>query len=695
MAQANTTLRISELDFDSIKTNLKDFLRSQNQFQDFDFEGSGMSVLLDLLAYNTHYLGFYLNMVANEMFIDTAQLRNSILSHAKLMNYQPTGTVSPTALVNITVTPSINEDQDATTLTLPAYTTFLCEPLDGISYQFMTTEADSAVKVGSSFTFSNVAIKQGELTTLTYTVSPSNAKRRYTIPSATVDLDTIVVTVQESQSNTFTTAYTKAEDLTTITANSTIYFVEENPDSNGSYTMTFGDGVIGKALANGNIIFIRYIDCQGSAANKANTFTLITPINGYDDNVTVTSVSAASGGSEKETLEQIRKRAPIHYTVQNRAVTVDDFKSIITSDYPHIESVSVWGGEENVPPIYGKIFISLNPEDGYEISLTEKERIVNEIISNRSVLTVIPEIVDPDYVYLLFVAKVNYDSNLTAYNEAELRELCRNAFIDYRDNSLRTFESIYRNSSLYRVIDSVDNSITSSEIGIYLQKRFEPTLNSTKNYELKFNTSLYKGSPTNRLYSFPAVTVQDINGIDRNVYFEEVPDSYSGIDSINVINPGSDYTSTPTVTITGDGTGATATAKIINGKLSSISIDNRGSNYTRATISIIGGEGTGASAVAVLQNRVGDLRTYYYQSNGEKVIVNNKAGTIDYNEGIVYLTNFTPIAIISNENYPNDTVTLNISPLSETIYPLRNRILELDTNDSSSIQITMVDENSL
>ena len=695
MAQSNTAIRVSELDFDSIKTNLKEFLRSQNQFQDFDFEGSGMSVLLDLLAYNTHYMGYYLNMVANEMFIDTAQLRNSILSHAKLMNYQPTGTVSPTAIVNITVTPSINEDQDATTLTLPAYTTFLSESLDGISYQFMTTEADSAVKIGSSFTFSNVAIKQGELTALTYTVSPSNAKRRYTIPSATVDLDTIVVTVQESQGNTFTTAYTKAEDLTTITANSTVYFVEENPDSNGSYTLTFGDGVIGKALSNGNIIFVRYIDCQGSAANKANTFTLTTPISGYDDNVIVTAISSAAGGSEKETIEQIRKRAPIHYTVQNRAVTVDDFKSIITSDYPHIESVSVWGGEDNVPPIYGKIFISLNPEDGYEISLTEKERIVNEIISNRSVLTVIPEIVDPEFVYLLFVAKVNYDSNLTSYNEAELKELCRNAFIDYRDNSLRTFDSVYRNSALYRIIDAVDNSITSSEIGIYLQKRFEPTLGSTKNYELKFNTSLYKGSPTNRLYSFPAVTVQDINGIDRNVYFEEVPDSYSGIDSINVVNPGSDYTSTPTVTISGDGTGATATAKIVNGKLSAITIDNRGSNYTRATISITGGEGSGATAVAVLQNRVGDLRTYYYQSNGEKVIVNNQAGTIDYDEGIVYLTNFKPTAIIANENYPNDTVTINISPFNETIYPLRNRILELDVNDSSSIQITMVDENTL
>jgi hypothetical protein len=695
MAQANTTLRIAELDFDQIKTNLKDFLRSQQEFQDFDFEGSGMSILLDVLAYNTHYNAFYLNMVGNEMFIDTAQLRNSIISHAKLMNYVPRGTVAPTAVVNITVTPSSNEDQDATTLTMPAYTTFLSEPLDGIAYQFMTTEADTSVKVGNSFTFSNVSIKQGELVTMTYTVSPTNTKRRYVIPSSTVDLDTVVITVQESAVNTFTTLYTQSEDLTTANSSSTIYFIEENPDSNGSYTVTFGDGVIGKQLSNGNIIFIRYLDCQGDAANKANTFTLTTPINGYDDNVTVTSVSAAAGGAPKETIEQIRKRAPVHYTVQNRAVTVNDFKSIITSDYPNISSVAVWGGEENVPPIYGKIFISLNPIDDYEITQTEKDRIVNEIISNRTVLTVIPEIVDPDYVYVLALAKANYDSRLSVYDETQLSTLIREAILDYRDNYLRTFDSVYRNSVLQRKIDDVDRSINSSELNIYLQKRFQPTLDETKNYELKFNLPLYKGSPTNRLYSFPAVTILDNNNVERDVYFEEVPDSYSGIDSIDVINPGQEYTSVPTVTISGDGTGAAATAKIVNGKLASITVDSRGSNYTRATVSITGGDGSGATAVAILQNRIGDLRTYYYQSNGEKVIVNPTAGTVNYEEGIVYLTNFTPLAIIENDNYPNDTVTINISPLNETIYPVRNRILELDENDSSSIQVTMVDENGI
>lgn len=695
MTQANTTLRISELDFDSIKTNLKEFLRSQTEFQDFDFEGSGMSVLLDLLAYNTHYMGYYLNMVANEMFIDTAQLRNSIISHAKLMNYNPTGMVSPTAIVNITVTPSINEDQDATTLTLPTYTTFLSEPIDGITYNFMTVNANTATKSDGSFTFSNVAIKQGELMTFAYTVSPSNTKRRYTIPTSSIDLDTLVITVQESSVNTYTTYYTRAEDLTEISANSQIYFVEENPDSNGSYTLTFGDGVIGKQLANGNIIYARYFDCQGSRANKANTFTLTTPINGYDDNVIVTSVSAAAGGAEKETIEQIRKRAPIHYTVQNRAVTIDDFKSIILADYPNVDSVAVWGGEENVPPVYGKVFLSLNPVDNYAISDAEKARIVNNVISNRSVMTVLPEIVDPEYVYLLILARVNYNSRLTSYNETELKAICREAIIDYKENNLNTFDSIYRNSTLHKQIDNSDNSITGSEIDVYLQKRFEPTIGEAKNYELTFNTPLYKGSPTNKLYSFPSVTVADINGISRAVYFEEVPDSSSGIDSISVVSPGNDYTSVPTVEISGDGTGATATAKIVNGKLSSITITNRGSNYTRATVSILGGEGSGATAIAILQNRIGDLRTYYYQSNGEKVIVNDQAGTIDYEEGIVYITNFTPLSITENENYPNDTLTINISPLNETVYPLRNRIINLDETDSASIQITMNDENGI
>lgn len=696
MAQANTALRVSELDFNSIKANLKEFLRNQAEFTDYDFEGAGMSVLIDLLAYNTHYMGYYLNMAANEMFVDTAQLRNSIISHAKLMNYVPSGENAPTAVVNITVTPSVLEDQVPQTATLAKYTQFLSDPIDGIAYNFITINSNNATKTANgAFHFNNVQLKQGELQTMTYTVSPSNTKRRYTIPSGTVDLDTIVVTVQESIANTVTTSWTEAEDLTALKANSTVYFVEENPDSNGSYTITFGDGVLGQSLSNGNIVFIRYLDTQGIAANKANSFTLVQTIDGYSDNVIVTPVTAAAGGAPKETIEQIRFRAPIHYTVQNRAVTTADYQSIILSDYPNIHSASVWGGEENDPPIYGKIFISLSPVDGYAISLIEKQRIISEILENRSVLTVTAEIVDPEYVYFIVIAKAYYDDRLTSLDEDELAALIRATVIDYRDSELRTFDSVFRNSVLQRSFDAVDPSITSSELNVYLQKRFEPTLNETKNYILNFNVPLYKGSSQDKLYSYPATTVTDINGISRDVYFEEVPDSFTGLDSIDIIDPGTNYEVAPTVTITGDGIGATATAKIVNGRVTSITITNRGINYTRATIAITGGEGAGATATAVLQNRTGDLRTFYYKTNGEKVIVNAAAGSIDYDKGIVRINGFMPTALVANANYPNDTLTINIKPLSETIYPLRNRIMDLDDNDSSSIQVTIVNENAI
>lgn len=695
MSQANTALRITELDFNSIKTNLKEFLRSQSEFVDYDFEGSGLNVLLDVLAYNTHYMGYYVNAVANEMFIDTAQLRSSIISHAKLMNYVPSGEIAPTAIVNITVTPSVLEDQISQSLTIPRYTQFLSEPIDGISYNFITINSNNTTKTANgTFRFTNVSLKQGELQTITYTATPSNTKRRYTIPSGSVDLDTITVTVQESISNTLTYSYTKAEDLTELTSNSTIYFVEENPDSNGSYTLTFGDGILGQSLSNGNIIFIRYLDTQSTSGNKANTFTLTSDIGGYNDNVIVSSVTAAAGGARKETIEQIRTRAPIHYSVQNRAVTSTDYQSIILQDYPNIYSVSVWGGEDNDPPIYGKIFISLSPVDGYAISLVEKQRIISDILTNRSVLTVTSEIVDPEYVYFIIVAKVYYDSRLTSYDNNELGSLVRGAVVDYRDNNLRSFSSVFRNSVLQRLIDGVDSSITSTELNAYLQKRFEPTINETKNYILNFNSALYKGSSQDKLYSYPAVTITDINGVSRNVYFEEVVDSFSGIDSIDIINPGTNYTTIPTVTITGDGIGAAATAKIINGRVTNITVINRGINYTRATISITGGEGSGATGTAILQNRTGDLRTYYYKTNGEKIVVNSKAGTIDYDKGIIRITEFTPTAIVENSNYPNNILTINIKPLSETIYPLRNRILDIDDTDGSSIQIIVIDENA-
>ena len=263
---ANTTLTVTDLDFDSIKNNLKTFLRSQSRFQDFDFEGSGMSVLLDLLAYNTHYNAFYLNMIANEMFLDTSKLRQSTVSHAKLINYVPESSHGAETKLNIRVTPAAGEDQNTSSLTLDKYTKVYGASLNGVNYPFVVLDSYTVNKDGSSFLFSNVAIKQGEVITRQFLMDPTNTKRRFEIPSANVDLSTVIVTVQESASDTETSVYKVAEDLTEITRDSKVYFIEENED--GNYRLYFGDDVIGKKPIDGNIINVTYIDTAGSVANK-------------------------------------------------------------------------------------------------------------------------------------------------------------------------------------------------------------------------------------------------------------------------------------------------------------------------------------------------------------------------------------------------------------------------------------------
>ena len=257
MAEEKAALRVSELDFASIKENLKTYLRSQTEFQDYDFEGSGMSVLLDILAYNTHYMAYYLNTTANEMFLDSAQLRSSILSHAKLMNYVPGSPQGALSKINVTVTPSNSEDQASTTLTLNKYTRLLGTDKDGVNYPFVTLYSNTAIKSSGAFNFANVVIKQGEVNSIQYQMTPSNTARRFAIPSSNVDTTTVVVNVQESSSNTDISTYTLADDITEITANSKVYFLEEN--ENSEYTFYFGDDVIGKKPRNGNILSLIHI----------------------------------------------------------------------------------------------------------------------------------------------------------------------------------------------------------------------------------------------------------------------------------------------------------------------------------------------------------------------------------------------------------------------------------------------------
>ena len=686
---ANTTLTVTDLDFDSIKNNLKTFLRSQSQFQDFDFEGSGMNVLMDLLAYNTHYNAFYLNMIANEMFLDTSKLRQSTVSHAKLINYVPESSHGAEAKLNIRVTPSTSEDQVASTLTLDKYTRLFGGALDGVNYPFVVLDSYTVNKDGNSFLFSNVTIKQGEVVTRQFLMDPTNTKRRFEIPSQNIDLNTVIVTVQESAASTNTSVYNIAEDLTEITRDSKVYFIEENED--GNYRIYFGDDVIGKKPTNGNIINVTYIDTLGSIGNKISSFSMANTIGGlYNDNVSVSSTSSSYSGSEKETIEQVKYRAPYFYSAQNRAITTYDYETLITKDYPNIDSVAVWGGEDNVPVVYGKVFLSLKTKENFFLTNLEKENIKNTLITNRNVLTVTPEIIDPSYTYILVRGSAYYDSTLTQYTAAQIRSFVVASIEDYKTDYLGKFKSGFQKAVIQQYIQDSEKSITGSDIKVILQKRIPITLNQTKSYTVDFGVPIKKGDFNSSISSYPSLGIVDTNFITRQLFFEEVPSINSGIEKIDIINGGVNYTTVPTVTIVGDGTGATGIAKIYGGRVTSIEMTNRGSNYTRAAVSISGETGIGVVVEPILQSRVGTLRTYYLNESGEKIFVNSNAGTIDYDNGIIVLTSLLPVSVASNAYYEPNVLTINTFVDKEIITSIRNKIIDIDVDNPLSYQIEIV-----
>ncbi len=689
MSHANTSLRVADLDFNSIRNNLKTYLNSQSEFTDYNFEGSGLSVLLDILAYNTYYNSFYLNMAANEAFLDTAQIRQNILSQAKLINYVPTSPHSAEAMVNIRVTPTTTENQTVGYITLDKYTRLLGADIEGRSYPFVTINSNTAYKSAGSFAFSNVWIKQGEVITQQFSMSANNKTARFEIPSANVDTTTLTVTVQESSANSYTEEYHLSTDVTQATSNSRIYFLEENENLN--YTLQFGDGILGYRPKDGNIVIATYISTQGSEGNDVSKFSFIDPVGGYyTGNVRVSTVESSQAGSDKEDIDRIRLRAPQFYTAQNRAVTVRDYESLIMKDYPHVEAASIWGGEDNEPPVYGKVYISLKTRGYFALSNLEKENIKQNLIENRNIITVTPVIVDPDYIFVTVRGKVYYDPALTTKTGNELLDIVRQATYDYADAELNTYKSTFKKSKLQAAIETADAAITGSDITIYLQSRQKIDTTQSKKYYFNFKSSIEKGTFTNKLFTYPQITVHDSGGAARNVFYEEVPDSFTGVDAITIDNAGINY-STANVVITGDGTGAAAKATVVNGRIVSIEITHKGINYSRAVVTI-NGNGTEAAATAVLQARNGILRTYYYDTLGSKIIIDENAGTINYDTGEVVLNAIKPLAVVANDYYDTNILTMNVVADDEVIPPLRNRILTVDSNNIQSVQLEMVVE---
>jgi hypothetical protein len=678
-------LRVTELDFDAIKQNLKNFLKQQSEFTDYDFDGAGLSILLDILAYNTHYNAYYLNMVANESFLDTALLRDSVVSHAKTLGYTPYSTRAPVAIINFTIDSTTTTPATAT---LPEGYAFLSNQIDSKAYNFVVLNDTTVTKSNTQFFFENLQIFEGQLITYSFIYDQgSNPKQVFTLPDTNIDTTTIKVIVNPSSSNTATATYTKVTDVLDISSTSEVFFLQE--ERSGNFQIYFGNDVVGKALPDGAIVSVTYLVTAGTEANKANNFvataTVVDSLNNGLSDFIITPVSAASGGADRESVDNIKFSAAARFSTQNRLVTFKDYETYILNNYPNIDSISVWGGEENEPPIYGKVLISMKPKENYYISEAEKRRIIDEIIKPKAIIAVQAEILDPEFLFILVDVEAQYDARKTTNTEAILKERIRNAIINYSNTFLNKFASKIIDSKLETAIDSVDtNAIIGNEIEIKVQKRFEPELNTPQSYNIKFNVPLHRGTVADRLSS-TEFDIVDSDGIRRSVVFEEVPQSFTGISSVQVTNPGTGYTSTPTVTITGDGIGATAEAVVVNGTIQSISVTNRGIDYTRAIATISGGFGFGAEASVIIDAAVGSLRTIYYDTNAQRQIVDSSAGTINYNTGEVNIDDINILSVSSTDGL----IRLTIEADEGIIESARNTIITVDETDPVSIVVNL------
>jgi hypothetical protein len=687
MAAANSNIQLSDLDFNTIKSNFITYLQGQDAFKDYNFEGSSMSVLLDVLAYNTQYNSYYLNMVANEMFLDSAIQRASVISQAKVLNYTPKSAIAPTAEINV-----VFSAVTSGSLTLPAYTPFLSTAVNGVNYNFLTTDTHTVNTVNNTASFINIPIKQGSLGNFSYVVnSTTNPTYTFEIPDSTIDTTTLKVIVQQSNTNTNVEIYNLSTSGLQLNGSSKVYFLQES--LKGTYEIYFGDGVLGKKLTDGNIIYISYISTEGTAAAGANSFQMLSSISGYYPTA-VTSVLAATTGSAKESIASIKFQAPKSYSAQGRAVTKNDYITAIqqnTLGFP-IDSVSVWGGEENSPPVYGQVFIAIKPSGAYSLTQAQKQRLIGEIIQPISIMTVTPTIVDPDYTYLQVSVNAYYDSTQTTFTSNQIQSAISAAIQNYGVVNLNTFNSTFSSYEVLTAINNTNKSIISSEFNVKLQKKLFPILTGSSTLKLYFNTPLQPGKFGSGISSTPSMQFLDpanFTNIIDGVFIEEVPSSTYGVDTISVINPGFSYQLTPTVTILGDGVGANAIATIVNGAIQSITVTNSGNNYTQAIVTITpaAGDTTGRNGAAVvnLKGRYGTLRTYYNNTTNVKAVLNSNIGTVDYLNGVITLNSFNPYQI----NNPLGQLTISATPSTNIIASTYDRVITIDQADPTSVTVNV------
>lgn len=491
---ANTTfLSTSELDFNALRENLKTFLKGQNQFSDYDFDGSNISVLLDILSYNTYLNSFYLNMVGSEMFLDTVQLKESAVSHAKELNYVPRSRASAEALVNITIVPGDSPDS----IVIPENYTFTTT-MDGVTYNFFVNEDTIVTANDNVYLASNVSIYEGRLVTEFFDITSNiiDSGTILNLESETIDTRSIKVQVYESSTSTTPYTYTQATSLFGITSSSNNFFVSGYRSN--QYQIQFGNGVTGRKLSAGNRVKVVYRSTNGSLGNGAFNFNKTSSIQGYSS-VTAATVLSARNGSERETIDSIKFNAPRFFNTQERAVTAQDYISLTKAKFPQFQAVAAYGGEVMVPPQYGKVAISLKPYGSVDIVSDALKSQVMEYLSLKN-LTTEPLIVDPDILYLKINTDVKYDPSLTTTSIHTLKSDILDSILQFGQNNLNDFGIDLSYSKLISAIDDTEPSILSNDTDIKLVKRWSPTPQVSNTITFSFNNELYH---EDSLYELP------------------------------------------------------------------------------------------------------------------------------------------------------------------------------------------------
>jgi hypothetical protein len=588
---AQHKLKISDLDFDQIKVNLKTFLQSQTEFQDYDFEGSGLSVLLDVLSYNTHYLSYIANMSTNELYLDSADIRKNIVSLAKMLGYTPSSPRAPKANLDIKINNAIGSS-----VTMNKGTVFTSS-LSGQSYQYISNEDVTITPVDGIYNFNDVTLYEGTLVTFKYTVDTLDVDQKFIIPSANADTSTLKVSVQNSASDTTLSTYQLAGGYNSVSATSKVFFIQEGDEQR--YQIYFGDGVTGNKLSDGNIVIMEYIVTNKTDSNGASKFDLQGNIGGFTD-VSITTNSVSQGGAEAETQESIKFNAPLHYAAQDRAVTTSDYETIVKSIYPNALSVSAWGGEDDETPVYGVVKIAIKAASGSTLTNQTKLDIVN-LLKPYNVASVRPEIVDPETTSLLLNSVVKYDSKNTAKTSSTLKTEIIESISNYNTNTLQKFDGVFRFSKLSKLIDDTDGAILSNSSTVKMRKNFTPTFNSSTKYNIYYRNSLYN--------------------------------PHGGHNSIA-------------------GGILSSTGFKVDGNTNEQFLDDDGN---------------------------GNVRRYYLVS-GIKTYATSAQGVINYITGQITLNSLNVTSISNIRGTSSNVIEITVTPDSRDIVPVRDQIIEIDTN---------------